>query len=227
MDHESIIRSHTPERYILGELRPQEREAFEEHLADCRMCMQEIRAMDIFAANASAVFAGEASQNHVVAAGERAGKNEAKPGWFDFLRPRAFPVLAFSGVLNVALLVMVGVGITRYASLSEPHPGLSQVFSVRPPSRAGESQVCPVEKNSAFATLRFDLSQPYTRYSYSLEGAGEKSLDAPKLPTAETLNLTVSVAGLKPGDHKFQLTGWDGQNEKPLGECILRVGPDR
>ena len=40
---------------MLGELPPAERDEFEEHLADCRMCMQEFGAMDIFAANASAV----------------------------------------------------------------------------------------------------------------------------------------------------------------------------
>jgi hypothetical protein len=217
IDHEAAIRTHTPERYILGELKPLEREEFEEHLADCRMCMQEIRAMDIFAANASAAYADEA-----------AAKTEVKSsGWFGFLRPGAFPALAFSGALNLALLVCVGVGIARFESLREPRPGVTEVFAVHPPARSGENQVCPVGKNSAFATLRFDVSQPYQRYSYSLEGAGQSSLDAAKTPPSETLNLTVSVEGLKPGDHKFKVTGWDGLQEKPIGECILRVEPGK
>ena len=217
-DHASVIRSHTPERYILGELPPQEREEFESHLADCRVCMREIEAMDIFAANVSAVFADEARQKGSV----------AKPwGWFEFLRPRAFPVLVFSGVLNLTLLICAGVGVSRLATPSQPHSGISEVFTVRPPARSGQGQICPVTRNSIFATFRLDLPQTFRRYSYSLEGAGQNSVDAAKVGQSETLNLTVSVAGLKAGDHRFEVTGFDGQTEKLIGECLLRVEPGR
>ena len=180
----------------MGELSPHEREVFEEHAADCTVCLQELAAADIFAANASAVFADEAAQ--------RAGARNRD--WFSFLRPRAFPALAFSGALNIALLVFVGYGVTRMASGPDPRPGVSEVFTVRPPARSGESQVCAVDKSKSFATLQFDLSRPYRKYSYSLEGVGQSSMDVTRPSGSETLNLTVSTAGLKPGDHKFQLT---------------------
>ena len=34
-------------------------------------------------------------------------------------------------------------------------------------------------------------------------------------------------AGLKPGDHKFTLSGWDGQRNVEIGACILRVEPNK
>jgi hypothetical protein len=223
LDHDAVIRSQTPEKYVLGELLPHEKEEFEEHLADCTLCMQDLAAADMFAANASAVFADEAAAH-----AEKAVRAENKSGsWFDFLRPRAFPVLAFSGVLNLALLVFVGYGIARMSRVPDLRPEVSETFTVRPPARSGESQVCAVGKSRSFATLQFDLSRPYQRYSYSLEGAAQSPVKAAHPSGSETLNLTVLVAALKPGDHKFTLTGWDGQQNVEIGECILRVEPDK
>ncbi|MDQ1471210.1 MAG: hypothetical protein QOJ99_2690 [Bryobacterales bacterium] len=224
LDHDAIIRSQTPEKYVLGELLPHEREEFEEHVADCTICMQDLAAADMFAANASAVFADEAAalaNKSAKAAGEKSGS------WFDFLRPRAFPVLAFSGVLNLALLVFVGYGVTRMATVPELRPEVAEAFTVRPPARSGPGQVCAVGRSRSFATLQFDLSRPYQRYSYSLDGAGQSPVNAARASGSETLNLTVLVSGLKPGDHKFELSGWDGQRNVEIGECILRVEPGK
>ena len=202
----------TPERYILGELPPDEREEFEDHMADCTVCMQEVAAADMFAANAAAVFA-----DRKAAEGEK-----SSPRWFDFLRPRAIPALAFSGVLNLALLGLVGYGVTRM-TLSSSRPQVSEVFTVHPPARSGEHRVCIVGKSKAFAILQFDLAHRYERYSYSLEGVGESSVDLSRSSAAETLSLAIPLAGLKPGDHKFELLGWNGQQNTPIGECVLRV----
>ena len=213
IDHESLMQQHTRERYFLGELPAQERDAFEEHLADCAVCLQELAAANIFAANASAVFADLA-----------AAKATAKPaGWQAFLRPYSFPALAFSGALNVALLLFAGYGLLRLERASPPRSGASEMFTVHPPARGGESQVCAVGKAKAFATLRFDLAQPYQKYSYTLEGAGTVPVAPPG--ASETLDLTVALAGIAPGDHKFRVTGWNGQHEVEIGECVLRVAP--
>jgi hypothetical protein len=219
LDHDAVIKSHAPEKYVLGELLPHEREEFEEHLADCTSCMQDLAAADMFAANASAVFADEAAAKNAIKAPKKQG------GWFDFLRPRAFPALAFSGVLNIALVVFAGYGVIRMSRTPDLRPAVSETFTVRPPARSGESQVCLVGTKS-FATLQFDLSRPYQRYTYSLEGVGQNPVNA--APSgSETLNLTVPLAGLKPGDHKFTLSGWDGQRNVEIGECVLRVDLDK
>ena len=212
MEHETIVRDHTPERYFLGELPAAERDDFEEHLADCPVCRQELAAADIFAANAVAVFEDAATQN----------VESKSRGWLAFLRPRAFPVLAFSGVLNIALLIFAGYGVTRMSQISRPV--VSEVFTVRPAARGANDQVFTVGKSKPVVILQFDLPRQYRKYSYSLEGAGQKvDLDVPG--KAETLNLAVPVARLQPGEHKLRVVGWDGQQDVEIGHCVLRVEP--
>ena len=55
MDHANTIEAHLPERYYLGELAPALRDEFEDHMADCHVCRQEVATVDLFAANAVAV----------------------------------------------------------------------------------------------------------------------------------------------------------------------------
>lgn len=43
MDHSEAQQSQAVERYILFEMKPDEREAFEEHFFDCRECAQDVR----------------------------------------------------------------------------------------------------------------------------------------------------------------------------------------
>jgi hypothetical protein len=73
--------------------------------------------------------------------------------------------------------------------------------------------------------MRFDAAQPYARYSYSLDGVASLTFEPSRGTAAEALNITIPLSSLKPGDHKFQVSGWDGQSEKPLGECMLHVSP--
>ncbi|MES1262679.1 MAG: zf-HC2 domain-containing protein [Acidobacteriota bacterium] len=210
MDHDTVVRAHIPERYFLGELPPAERDDFEEHMADCSACRQDLAVTDIFAANAAAVFEDAAAE---------AAKGKSRP-WYEFLRPRAIPVLAFSGALNLALLLFVGYGVTRMSQ--DARPGVSEVFTIRPPARSAGDQVFTIAKSKRFAVLQFDLTRPYQRYSYAIEGAGPK-MDVPASANAEALTLTVPLAGLRAGDHKLLVTGWDGRENFEIGHCVLRV----
>jgi hypothetical protein len=213
MEHANTIEAHLPERYYLGELVPALRDEFEEHLADCRVCRQEVATVDLFAANAVGVFEDDLQRK---AAGSRAKESG---GWLDFLRLRSWPVLAFSGVLNCALLFFVAYGVTQNPG---PRTGVAEVFAVRPPTRSADVQTFPVDKSKSFVVLQFDLPRRYQRYSWTLDGASQ-DLKSPVSATAETLALTVALTSLPVGDHRLRLTGWDGQQSFELGVCNLRV----
>jgi anti-sigma factor RsiW len=60
VDHKTAVQSLATERYILDELSAAERDEFEEHLSDCRQCMEDVSNADMFVANARAVFADQA-----------------------------------------------------------------------------------------------------------------------------------------------------------------------
>jgi len=44
MDHSEAVREMAAERYLLDELEPEAREAFEEHVFDCPECALDLRA---------------------------------------------------------------------------------------------------------------------------------------------------------------------------------------
>src|SRR5450432_3933445 len=56
MDHDIAVQSEAAERYFLGDLTGEDRDKFEEHFFMCPECAEDVRALQIFAANAKAVF---------------------------------------------------------------------------------------------------------------------------------------------------------------------------
>lgn len=56
MDHESAVRLQAPERYLLHDLLPADREDFEAHFFTCHDCAEEVLLQAVFKANAKAVF---------------------------------------------------------------------------------------------------------------------------------------------------------------------------
>ena len=101
MDHERAIEAQLPERYAFGELSGNERDNFEEHLADCTACMEGVDVALTFASNAHAVLRDQASA--------AAKASTAPAGWFAW--PSGRRVLAFSGAFNLALAGLVLYGI--------------------------------------------------------------------------------------------------------------------
>ncbi len=167
MDHETAEKLDAAERYALGELSPTDRDAFEEHLADCSRCMEDVWTGQTFAANVKAVFKDRAAEPE---------KKRAR-NWLDLFRLRPFPVLAFSGGLNIAMLAILGIGLFRVLPTLETriHDGervtASAVFRLRGMSR-GPSQVFAVNAWS-YAVVRLDVPHHYRQYSYSIEdGSG-------------------------------------------------------
>jgi len=95
MEHDRAVESHAVERYLLREMPPEERDAFEEHYFSCAECCEEMRAAARFRANAREVLE---NQGDLVLAETRPSR------WLAWLRPQfAAPALA-----AVALAMVVG-----------------------------------------------------------------------------------------------------------------------
>lgn len=47
--HQQAVRTLAAERYMLGEMTDEERERFEEHYFDCRVCVEDVKAIDLMA----------------------------------------------------------------------------------------------------------------------------------------------------------------------------------
>lgn len=98
MDHNRAVEMQAVERYLLGELAPEDRESFEEHYFSCVACAGEVREAARFRANArEALKRGGSFQT------EKAGDAE-RAGWRGWL---AWPSLVPA---SVALMLMGVVG---------------------------------------------------------------------------------------------------------------------
>jgi len=97
MDHETATQMRASERYVIGELAAEERDAFEEHFAGCARCMDEVWTATAFAANARAVF-----RDRAAATVERAPAR-TRTGFWTFRWQFAIPALAAMALAAVAV----------------------------------------------------------------------------------------------------------------------------
>lgn len=224
MDHHLAIKEQTAERYIFGELPDAERDEFEEHLADCPKCNEDVKAAQLFAANSYAVFRDEAR-----AADALPRRQEVRSPWW-----RTRWAIAFSGGLNLAL---AGVALYAFLALipflkSEIRvlgaPALSESFALAGTARSARA-VYSVQRDAS-ATFRLDLPEQFDSYTCGLEkktGGSEKEYNLRVTPGQETLDVTIPAAALDPGDYNVSLLGWRGGQSHRLSTFTLRVTPAR
>jgi len=218
MDHEEAIQAQASMRYVLGDLTPAERDAFEEHFADCSNCMNEVGMATAFKANAREVFRDRAAR----------GTPAKGAAW---LRWRPFPVLAFSAALNLVFLVGLGYGLLRLRPAMRPEvaeliePQSIEVVPVHGTTRGSSEPVQTVRASGRTLVLTFDLPQGYEHYYYSIDRTGTKVLSGEVTATGrpDTLNLQIPVARLHPGEYRVVLTGASGVTREELGACVLQV----
>jgi hypothetical protein len=170
MDHTESIRLMAAEKYLLGELTPEQREQFEEHFFDCQACALDVRAGAALVEHSKVVLA------EPVAVSPARTPVAAKPGRWAWLRPAfVVPVLA-------VLLVVVGYqNLVTYPQLkqlaSNPQilPWASINVSTRGTSttqmstRPGEGfhLLVNIPPDSQYASYTFDLSNPSGRLEWS------------------------------------------------------------
>jgi hypothetical protein len=216
MDHEQAIQEHASMRYALGELMPAERDAFEEHFADCSYCMKDVEASTAFTANARQVFRERAAAG-IPAKGFR---------WFQW---RPFPAFALSAAFNIVLLVGLGY------ELGHMHPatpaavadsaGAQNVDIVPIHGATRGSGQLQVVRASRPVVLTFDLPQSYEHYRYSIDRAGSSVMsgELKVVGHPDSLNLQIPVARLSPGEYRVTVTGTNGSAQENLGACQLQI----
>jgi hypothetical protein len=128
MDHDSAVKSQACEKYLLGELSPELRDAYEDHYFSCAECAMQLRSAVETLGSARQIFA---EQPAVVT---RPASAPASAGWFQWLRP-AFAVPAFA-----ALLLLVGYQnfVTIPQLKQSGSPRVLQMFSLITANSRGE-----------------------------------------------------------------------------------------
>jgi Putative zinc-finger len=192
MNHDQAVSSQAAERYVLGELTPTEREAFEGHYFDCAACFEQVEAGAQFLGRAREVL-----------------DREPEPGWFGaMLRDLRRPAPVF---VSAMLLCAVGIGIHQQSVISDAREPHVEAHYFVPDDPRGAAKVLTVARN---ATLSLDINvkpgSQYTSYRADVRTAAGKTKSSRPLPIkpsddSVTLGLTASI--LDPGTYSVVING--------------------
>ncbi len=237
MDHNQAIQQKAAERYLLNELAPDARDAFEEHLFECPECALDVRAGAAFVDEAK-IQLPELVQQVELPARPTVGRSEVprrplaqRAGWFGWWRPivaaPAFAalllVLGYQNLVTLPGLRAAANGprLIPMAAVQEATRGAARAEVVADPKRgiALPLDIAPVAGMPAFASYSFDLYDPQHKLDWSRQVAAPANSESREeqfsleIPGAFLRNglYTVAVSGIGPNGKKtaIQTYGFD------------------
>lgn len=211
MEHEQAVQAHATEKYLLGELLPEERDAFEEHLFDCRDCADDLRAAAAFVEHSKvALSAPDATPVRAAAPAP------AKPGWLSWLRP-AIAAPVFAALLAVIAYQSLVPGPASQAGRETPMI-LSSASLIAANSRGGNTPTVNVSKGNPFLAFLDVPSDPrfvsYTAELYDPAGAKEWTLPINGAAVRDTLSIQMPAVHGGAGTYVLAVYGLGANGER-------------
>jgi hypothetical protein len=224
MNHSEALKEMAVERYLLDELGPDARDAFEEHMFDCQECAMDVRAGVVFIDEAKKqlpklAVVKDTRQEHA------ASSAKERRDWFAWLRP-AYLAPAFA-----ALLVVVGyqnlVELPGLRSAAEPH--FVSPTPLRGATRGSEHQkvattvsqglaipvdMLPVDGGN-YASYAFEVVNPQSKVVWSA------SIPAPVKDGTAPQTLVIPGQMLKNGTYTVKISGVDAQGAQTVVETYV------
>jgi hypothetical protein len=203
MNHNEAIKLRATEKYALGELPEDMRDAYEEHFFDCAECAMDMRAVSAFVDRTREIFGEEAQEiGRETAPGVAVVKpsGDALRGWWKgWWQPLiAVPALA-------ALIFVVGYGARRAMQETKPVAAVAGQSTVADALQtsvhllgdtrrgAGEAPVVRVRAGESFAVdFDFTPSQRFDGYAGQLRDATGRAV-LPVTLSGETADREVHV----------------------------------
>ena len=226
MDHSEAVQLMATERYLLGELSPDQREAFEEHFFECYECALDVRAEAAFIEEAKAELPLMATPA-TVPVRTPAKATPEKRDWFAWLRP-AWAVPAFAALLlvmgyqNLATIpgLRSAAGSPRVAPWSTMHVGTragAHTPVVADPKTGAVVLIDDLPNDGTYASFAFALEDPQGRQMWietvKAPGGGESAM-----------SLTIPGRGLQEGAYTLTISGITSQGSRTqLDRRILDV----
>ncbi len=205
MDHQQAVKNMMAERYLLGELGPQERDAFEAHLFECTECFEQVRAGTEFVHYIRRIGA------------EETAAAASQPGWRRLMDQalRPAPALAFAACLLAAISVYQN--ITTIQNLKAPQ--LETRYILTEQSRSAEQVINVPAKGRFRLALEFQPQKEFVAYEALLAGEDGKvrrRVPFPVEPSQTMVEISFYAGDLKPGRYFMvvQATDPSGQRQE-------------
>jgi hypothetical protein len=191
MSHDQAVSSQAPERYVLGELTPSERDAFEGHFFDCAVCFEQVELGAQFLGRAREVL-----------------DREPEPGWLagmlgDLRRPA--PVF-----VSAMLLCAIGIGVHQQSVISSARgPHLEERVLVAD-SRSGAGKRVGVSRTSNLSlAVEFTRKSEFVSYQVEIiDAAGKSKFSKPLVqPSSDIVAIGLPANALESGTYSMVVQG--------------------
>ena len=189
MEHSEAARLMMVERYMLGELSPHEREAFEEHFFACQDCASDLSSEATFLDHSKVVLSAAESETRKLRVDVRASK---WPAWF---KPAfVLPVIAVLAGL-VSYESFVAIPSARHEIVNpQVLPALSLINAASRGGTEGQLNVRAGQPFLLFVDIPGDSH--YTSYSAQLlDSSGHKLWSLPVTSAAVKDTVSIRVPG--------------------------------
>jgi hypothetical protein len=221
MEHSEALQQMAAERYLLDELTPDAREAFEEHLFDCPECVLDLRAGIAFVDEAKAQLPKLAGAKPApVPVRSRAPK--AERGWWQIWFQPAFAAPVFA-----SLLLVIGYqNLVTYPGLraAANQPRLLPWTPLHGATRGAHLDITADRRHGV--ALPIDLPQPpsigaYTSYTFDLTDpqgkqvwTGAVAASGDEAGDGQRISLVIPGAMLSSGTYTVTVTGVAAHGER-------------
>ncbi len=219
MDHNQAIKQMAAERYLLDELTPELRDAFEEHAFDCPECTLDLRAGAAFITAARIELPKLAEVSAESPRPDAAQPLRKKMDWQSWLRP-AFAIPAFAALLAVVSYQNLATIPGLRKAASEPSVLPSTAFHAG--TRGGAHTPVAADRTQG-AVLSIELPQEsgYTSYAFDLYDSQGKQLWTRSVAASTagsggdgTISLVIPGKGLVKGSYTLAISGADVQGTR-------------
>lgn len=174
MDHSEATQQMAAERYLLNELTPELREAFEEHIFNCHECALDLQAGVAFIREAETQLPDLTPPAPSPSRTLPANPKKKKPRWFFIWQP-AFAAPAFALLLIViAYQNFATIPSLRFAA---NEPRLMPWASIHAGTRGAEHTSISADRKQGAALIIELPQQPlYTSYTFELYNSQNKTI---------------------------------------------------
>jgi len=216
MDHGEALKMMAAERYLLDELNPDERDAFEMHMFGCQECALDLRVGAAFISEAKALLP-ELDRPKPALADARPSKPEPKKNRWSFFWQPAFAMPVFAALIAVIAYQNISSIPSLRRAASEPRVFYSNPIHIGTRGAAHTSLQADRAEGLALA-LDLPQSSNYSSYVFELYDPNGKQLWTRTVSRGtgddNIVSLIIPGSGLKSSSYTLAIFGVTRDNNR-------------
>lgn len=210
MDHGEAVQMMAVERYLLDELTPEEKDAFEKHLFDCGECALDLRASAAFVSEARVQLSQMDAEPSPAALTGPAAQPAKSARWWILWQPAvAVPVFA----VMLAVIAYQNVSTIPGLRKAATEPRILHSNAIHAGTRGSIHTSVLADRIGGLAlAIELPQSASYSSYAFELSDPSGKQVWSRTLPASSTsedgaVSLVIPGAGLTQGSYSLSIFG--------------------